>query len=102
MPKALGRAERGDRKVAPTRGPESPRYVRVALRLRLSGWKGAIQVDRGAGQGFVFLANDTTPGYTDTTPLPTAPAKWTYRAIYHVGDQQAGQWSAPVGVAVSA
>jgi hypothetical protein len=52
--------------------------------------------------GYVFLANDTTPGYTDTTPFPTTPAKWTYRAIYRVGDEQVGQWSAPVSVAVAA
>ena len=44
-----------------------------------------IQVDRD-GKGFTFLANDTTPGYTDTTPFPATLAKWTYRAIYHIGD----------------
>ena len=38
----------------------------------------------------------------DTTPFPAAPAKWTYRAIYHVDDAQVGQWSAPVSVTVPA
>lgn len=72
------------------------------------GWQGQsafldmieLQVDRGGGQGYVFLANDTTPGYVDTTLFPPAPIKWTYRAIYRVGDQQVGQWSKPVSVTV--
>ena len=70
------------------------------------GWQGQgqfldqceIQVDRG--QGFVLLAIDTTPGYTDTAPFPATPTKWTYRAIYRVGDDRVGQWSNPVSVMV--
>jgi hypothetical protein len=57
-----------------------------------------LEVDRG--QGFVLLAIDTTPGYTDTQPLPAAPTKWTYRAIYRVGDSRVGQWSKPISVTV--
>ena len=57
-----------------------------------------LQVDRG--QGFVLLAQDTTPGYTDTTPLPATPTKWIYRAIYRVGDDRVGQWSNPVTIMV--
>jgi hypothetical protein len=57
-----------------------------------------IQVDRG--QGFVPLAFDTTPGYVDTQPFPAAPVKWTYQAIYRVGDGRVGQWSKPVSVTV--
>ena len=57
-----------------------------------------LEVDRG--QGFGLLAIDTTPGYTDTQPLPATPTKWTYRAIYRVGDSRVGQWSKPVGVTV--
>ena len=72
------------------------------------GWNGysayldmcELQVDRGDGKGFVPLAFDTTPGYTDTQTFPAAPAKWTYRAIYRVGDGQVGLWSAPVSVVV--
>ncbi len=68
------------------------------------GWSGhadaldlcEIQVDRG--QGFQLLTFDTTPGYIDSHPLPAQPAKWTYRAIYRVGDDQVGQWSKPVTV----
>ena len=57
-------------------------------------------VDRADGKGSVFLATDTTPGYTDTTPLPATLTKWTYKAIYHDGDHQVGLWSVPVTVNV--
>jgi hypothetical protein len=56
--------------------------------------------DRSDSKGEVLLAYDTTPNYTDTTPFPAAPAKWTYRAIYRVGDSRVGQWSKPVSVTV--
>lgn len=59
-----------------------------------------LEVDRNDGKGFVLLAIDTTPGYIDSTPFPTAPAKWTYRATYMVGDSTVGQWSKPVSVTV--
>ncbi len=49
---------------------------------------------------FVLLAIDTTPGYTDTQPFPSAPAKWTYQAIYRVADNRVGQWSNEVSIAV--
>lgn len=61
-----------------------------------------IQVDRADGKGWVFLTIDTTPGYTDTQPFPAAPATWTYRAIYRVGDSQVGVWSNPVSITVPA
>jgi len=61
-----------------------------------------LQVDRGDGKGFGLLAFDTTPNYTDTQTFPTAPATWTYRAIYRVGDAQVGVWSLPVSVTVPA
>ena len=57
-----------------------------------------IQVDRG--QGWTVLTFDTTPGYVDTHPFPAAPAKWSYRAIYHRGDAQTGHWSDTVTVNV--
>ena len=59
-----------------------------------------LQVDRGDGKGYVMLAYDTTPNYTDTAPFPATPAKWTYRGIYRVGDKQVGLWSKPVSVTV--
>ena len=60
-----------------------------------------LQVDRGAG--FVFLAIDTIPGYTDTAPLPAAgqSALWKYKGIYRQGDDRVGQWSDVVSVAVA-
>jgi len=72
------------------------------------GWEGfaafldmiEFQVDRSDGKGFVFLANDTTPGYTDTCPRPAQPVKWKYRAIFRVGDQRVGQWSNDVSITV--
>ncbi len=72
------------------------------------GWQGnsafldicEIQVDRGDGKGFVFLTFDTTPNYTDTQAFPAAPTKWTYKAIYRVGDAQVGLWSLPVSIVV--
>lgn len=72
------------------------------------GWQGQgafldsieLCVDREDGQGFRLLTIDTTPGYVDTTPIPAAPARWHYKAIYRVGDQRVGQWSAMVSIAV--
>ena len=61
-----------------------------------------IQVDRNDGKGFVLLAMDTTPGYTDTQAFPAAHTVWTYRAIYRVDDVQVGVWSQPVSIAVPA
>jgi hypothetical protein len=59
-----------------------------------------LEVDRGDGKGFILLAMDTTPGYTDTTPFPATPAHWRYRAIYCVDDAPVGQWSAVVEITV--
>jgi hypothetical protein len=59
-----------------------------------------LEVDRSDGKGFVVVTTDPTPGYTDTTPFPAAPAKWTYRAIYRLDDKRVGQWSATVSVMV--
>jgi hypothetical protein len=47
-----------------------------------------------------MLTYDTTPGYVDTQPFPATPTKWTYKAIYRVGDAQVGQWSNPVSITV--
>lgn len=43
--------------------------------------------------GFALLAMNTTPNYLDTTAAPTTPQRWTYKAIFRVGDQRVGQWS---------
>ena len=60
-----------------------------------------LQVDRSDGKGRVLLAYDTTPGYNDTAPFPATPTKWTYWAIYRIGDAQVGLWSKPVTITVS-
>ncbi|MEY4385730.1 MAG: hypothetical protein RLY20_1013 [Verrucomicrobiota bacterium] len=109
MGEALG--IEGAEQVAPDMSTVQPN-----LKVRLSGgrvevdwgWQGnsayldlcELQVDRGDGKGFGLLAFDSTPGYVDTAPLPAAPAKWTYRAIYRVDDAQVGQWSNPVSLTV--
>jgi hypothetical protein len=70
------------------------------------GWQGfggaldmiEIQVNRGTG--YALLTYDTTPGYTDTAPLPATPTKWTYKAIFRLGDSQTGQWSAESAITV--
>lgn len=57
-----------------------------------------IQVDRGAGFGFLTI--DTNPGYLDTAPFPATPAMWKYRAIFRKGDQTVGLLSAVEQIAV--
>jgi hypothetical protein len=51
---------------------------------------------------FAFLAIDTQPDYTDTTPLPPygETATWIYVMIYMMDDEEVGQWSEPVIVTV--
>jgi hypothetical protein len=103
-------------------GPEQagPDYATLAPVLQLSlsggqvhvgwGWQGygafldqiELQVDRADGKGWVLLAIDTTPGYTDTMPFPGTPTKWSYQAIYRVGDNRVGQWSSAVTIGVGA
>jgi len=60
-------------------------------------------VDRGDGKGFVFLAIDTIPNYTDTAPMPAAgqSALWKYKGIYIQADQRVGQWSDVVSIPVA-
>ena len=59
-----------------------------------------LHVDRAEAKGVVDLAFDTTPGYTDTQPLPAAPVKWKYRAICRVGDEPVSLWSEDVSITV--
>jgi len=62
-----------------------------------------IFVDRNDGAGFVFLATDSHPDYTDTTPLPQGveSAVWEYQAIYKINDEQVGKYSESIKVTVS-
>lgn len=88
--------------------------LKPELKLELSGgqsfvrwsWQGKsafldlleLHVDRGSG--FALLAMDTTPNYLDTTPAPATPQKWTYKAIFRIGDQRIGQWSDEVSIII--
>ena len=88
-----------------------PTTMKPVLRLLLQGgqvevqWiKGEadavrIESDKGAGT-WQFLAVDSVPDYTDTTPI-TAPATWKYRAMYIISDELVGQWSDVASIAVS-
>jgi hypothetical protein len=69
-----------------------PRQKFITIRIN--------QIPERLSKGFVLLTFDTTPNYTDTTPFPSTPTKWTYRAIYRVGDSRVSQWSKPVSVTV--
>jgi hypothetical protein len=58
-------------------------------------------VDRGDGKGFVFLAIDSVPGYTDTATLRGGTsAGWKPKGSYRESDEQAGQWSDVVSTPV--
>lgn len=77
----------------------------VADEVRIPWKKGKfdgirIEVDRGDGKGWTFLAIDTRPDYSDTEPFPAVGAIWKYRAIYLLDDQKVGQWSPTVSVNV--
>jgi len=62
-----------------------------------------IYVERIAGAGFTFLANDTQPDYIDTFPIPdgVTTAKWSYKAIYKIGDEVVGSYSEPISITVT-
>ncbi len=98
----------GDEEAAPDTDSARPDLsgARVAAdEVRIPWKKGAfdgirIEVDRGTGGGFTFLAVDTRPDYTDTEPFPAGGATWQYRAIYLLDDQKTGQWSPTVSVRV--
>jgi hypothetical protein len=101
----------GTEEIAPdlsTQQPEISAKVSGNEVLLKWGWGGhrkwlsscEFAVDRGDGHGFVYLANDTTPNYTDTHEFPTTKTVWTYKAIYHAGDGRVGVWSQTVSVTV--
>ncbi len=60
----------------------------------------SIRIESDKGTGWHFLAIDSVPHYTDTTPI-TAPATWKYRAMYIISDELVGQWSDVASIAVS-
>lgn len=73
------------------------------VRWKKQGMDGLqILVDRGDGNGFVFLAVDTVPDYRDTAalPAPGASVVWKYKAIYRLNDEPVGQWSDVASISV--
>lgn len=60
-------------------------------------------VDRGDGKGFIFLAIDSVPNYTDPAAMPPAgqSALWKYKGIYLQADTRVGQWSDVVSIPVA-
>lgn len=63
----------------------------------------ALELWVNRGTGFVFLAVDSMPDYTDTAPMPAAgqSALWQYKGIYLQADQRVGQWSDVVSIPVA-
>ena len=63
----------------------------------------ALELWVNRGTGFVFLAVDSIPDYTDTAPMPAAgqSALWQYKGIYLQADQRVGQWSDVVSLPVA-
>lgn len=59
-------------------------------------------MDRNDGNQFVFLIINTEPSTTDPSPLPApgTSAAWRYKAINRLHDEQVGQWSDVVSIAV--
>lgn len=87
-----------------------PETMKPILKLIFEGGVVQVQWKKGAsdgirlesdkeGTGFRFLAVDTVPDYTDTTPI-IAPATWRYRAMYIINDRLVGQWSDVASIAV--
>lgn len=93
-----------------TNQPIDPATWKPVLKLIMSGgqvevqWvKGdadAVRIETDKGNGWQFLAIDTVPHYTDTTPI-AGPANWNYRAMYLLADERVGQWSDIVTITVS-
>ena len=59
-----------------------------------------VWADRGDDKGFHFYAVTTDPNFTDTTAGPATAALWKYKAIYRLRDEQVGNWSDVISVAV--
>ena len=60
-------------------------------------------VDRTNSGNFTLLAIDMEPDYMDTTALPAGvnSAIWKYKAIYVLGDEEAGQHSEVAAITVT-
>jgi hypothetical protein len=99
--------------IAPTSNFD-PNNAVPELSVRLDGghpflkWKKgafdamAIYVDRGDGNGFVFLRHTVKTDYLDTEPLPanTFSVNWSYRIKGMIGDDEVGQFSQVISINV--
>ncbi len=56
--------------------------------------------DAGDGAGFQFYARRSQPRFEDQAALPEQGAKWQYKFIYVLGDEEVGQFSDVVTVYV--
>jgi hypothetical protein len=106
--------------------PEEEETLKPAIKIKIKDghpeiiWKkgeaGAllIRVNRNIGntpipiptpspETFEFLAIDTIPNYADTHPLPPFGQSqvWGYRCRYMINDEEVGDWSDIVTIAVS-
>lgn len=57
-------------------------------------------MDRSDDKGFGLFTIASSPRVADTTPLPASPVNWKYKAIYRMKDEQIGNWSDVVTIAV--
>lgn len=89
--------------VGPDHAPRNFGTLAPLISLRTSGdavevvWNKdgmeAVEIQKDSGSGWTFLAVDTRPNYTDTTPAPATASRWKYRAIYTHDSEKVGQWS---------
>jgi hypothetical protein len=61
-----------------------------------------VEIRKDTGTGWQFLTMDTHHDYTDTTPFPTLPTMWKYRATYTNYSQSMGPWSNIAEISVGA
>ena len=61
------------------------------------------EIWRDMGKGYMMINVSTTPDFIDYSPLPAAGVceVWNYKAIYRYKNQQIGNWSIVVSIAVT-
>lgn len=60
-----------------------------------------VWVDRGNGT-FTFIGFATGAKFKDMAPIPAEAQTWKYKAIFHLHNEQVGQWSDVKSITVSA
>ena len=77
---------------------------KAVLKWVKGGYKAVdIYVDRHDNKGYLLLATSLKATYTDNTALPTgiSAVQWSYKIIYKKGDEQVGEFSDAVTVAIA-